>query len=197
MATSEIVYREVIPADLDRLGDIDRSERIESIYVQEGSRLETREGDFSAPPWRAKGESGHSVDAQRRECGRYLAAGGRGLVALAEKRLVGIGVMKPHVRPGVAQLAYGYRGRGIGGHLADELETFARAEGDTSMVVSATPSLNTVRFYLGQGFEPMAEPCTRNKRVQAPIPRELRRSAGESLAILTLARWQLRKLSDA
>jgi hypothetical protein len=26
------------------------------------------------------------------------------------------------------------------------------------MVVSATPSLNTVRFYLHQGFEPMAEP---------------------------------------
>jgi hypothetical protein len=26
------------------------------------------------------------------------------------------------------------------------------------MVVSATPSLNTVRFYRGRGFEPMVEP---------------------------------------
>ena len=26
------------------------------------------------------------------------------------------------------------------------------------MVVSATPSLNTVRFYLGQGYAPMEEP---------------------------------------
>jgi hypothetical protein len=26
------------------------------------------------------------------------------------------------------------------------------------MVVSATPSENTVRFYLGRGFEPMTEP---------------------------------------
>jgi len=26
------------------------------------------------------------------------------------------------------------------------------------MVVSATPSVNTVRFYLSRGFEPMAEP---------------------------------------
>jgi hypothetical protein len=26
------------------------------------------------------------------------------------------------------------------------------------MVVSATPSVNTVRFYLRRGFEPMAEP---------------------------------------
>ncbi len=26
------------------------------------------------------------------------------------------------------------------------------------MVVSATPSLNTMRFYLGRGFAPVAEP---------------------------------------
>jgi hypothetical protein len=26
------------------------------------------------------------------------------------------------------------------------------------MVVSATPSLNTVRFYIGQGYAPMEEP---------------------------------------
>ena len=71
--------------------------------------------------------------------------------------------MKPHLRPGIAQLAYLHvsdacRGRGIGGRLGDELEALARTAGDTSMVVSATPSLNTVRFYLRRGFEPMAEP---------------------------------------
>ena len=34
----------------------------------------------------------------------------------------------------------------------------ARNRGDTTMVVSATPSRNTVRFYLHRGFEPTAEP---------------------------------------
>ena len=165
MANSKITYRQLFPADLDRLGDIDRTERIEGIYVQEGSNLEQREGDFSAPPWPTEGDSEHSVAAQRAECERYLAAGGSGLVAFADRRLVGIGVMKPHVRPGVAQLAYlhvsdGYRGRGIGGHLVDELEALARAHGDTRMVVSATPSPNTVNFYLRHGFEPMAEPLS-------------------------------------
>jgi GNAT superfamily N-acetyltransferase len=159
----ETTYRQLVPADLDRIGEIDRTEQIERIYVQHGTQLEERHGDFSAPPWRAEGESEHSVAAQRAECERYLAAGGSGLVAYADGRLVGIGIMKPHVRPRMAQLAYlhvsdGYRGRGIGGWLSAELEALARSEGDTSMVVSATPTENTLRFYLGRGFAPMAEP---------------------------------------
>jgi hypothetical protein len=34
----------------------------------------------------------------------------------------------------------------------------AREAGDTEMVVSATPSGNTVRFYRGRGFELMGQP---------------------------------------
>jgi hypothetical protein len=34
----------------------------------------------------------------------------------------------------------------------------ARCAGDSEMVVSATPSENTVRFYPGRGYELMAEP---------------------------------------
>ena len=163
MTCDEITYRPLTRADLDHLGDIDRTERIESIYVQLGSHLEEREGDFSAPPWPVEGESEYSVAAQRTECERYLNAGGIGQVAFAHERLVGIALMKPHVRPGVAQLAYlhvsaGHRARGVGGQLSDELEALARAGGDGSMVVSATPSVNTVSFYLRRGFEPMAEP---------------------------------------
>ena len=52
----------------------------------------------------------------------------------------------------------GFRGRGIGNRLSDELESLAREAGDHTMVVSATPSLNTVRFYRGRGYEPTAEP---------------------------------------
>jgi len=163
VASGDITYRKLVPADLDRLADIDRTERIDTLYVQRGAHLEERIGDFSAPPWPTEGVREHSVAAQRAECERYLAAGGSGLVAYADERLVGIGVMKPHVRPGIAQLAYlhvsqAYRGRGVGRNLSAELEALARAEGHTSMVVSATPSRNTVHFYLGRGFAPMTEP---------------------------------------
>ena len=69
----------------------------------------------------------------------------------------------PHLRPGIAQLAYLHvsapsRTTGIGSRLCEQLDEIARTAGDSSMVVTATPSGNTVRFYLGRGFEPMAEP---------------------------------------
>jgi len=163
MRQPQIAYRRLDAADLDRIGEIDRTERIETLYVQHGARLEQRAGDWNSPPWSREGEGAHSVAHQRAECERYLAAGALGLCALAGERLIGIGLVTPHVRPRVAQLAFlhvshGHRRRGIGGHLALELERLAREQGDAMMVVSATPSENTVRFYLGRGFEPMTEP---------------------------------------
>jgi GNAT superfamily N-acetyltransferase len=163
MARSAITYRRLVTADLARIGEIDRTERIEAIYVQQGTDLEERVGDRSAPAWFSDGEGEHSVAHQRAECERHMAAGAIGLAAFADGRLVGIGLVTPHLRRGIAQLAFlyvsnEYRARGVGGRVSDELERLAREQGDTTIVVSATPSLNTVRFYLGRGFEPMSEP---------------------------------------
>jgi GNAT superfamily N-acetyltransferase len=160
---SEITFSKLGPADLERLGEIDRTERIDTLYVQDGARLVRRFGDFSAPPWFPEGEGEHSVAHQRAECERYLAAGGIALGAFVDGQLVGIGIVRPKIRPGIAHFAFlyvsnGHRAQGIGGHLSEELERLAREAGDAAMVVSATPSLNTVRFYLHRGFEPMAEP---------------------------------------
>jgi GNAT superfamily N-acetyltransferase len=158
-----IEYRVLEARELSRVGEIDRTERIELLYVQRGVELEAVEGDFSAPRWRAEGEGEHSVAHQVAECERYVDAGGTAIGAFAGERLVGIGIVVPHVRDGIAQLAFlhvsdGYRGEGIGRHLNGELERLALAAGDATMVVSATPSENTVRFYRGCGFEPTAAP---------------------------------------
>jgi GNAT superfamily N-acetyltransferase len=160
---SEITYSRLVPADLERIGEIDRTERIDTLYVQNGERLYQRSGDFSAPAWFIEGEGEHSVAHQRAECERHLAAGGIALGAFANGHLVGIGIVRPHIRPRIAQFAFlyvsnGHRAQGIGRHLSEELEGLARDAGDTTMVVSATPSLKTVHFYLHRGFEPMAEP---------------------------------------
>ena len=77
--------------------------------------------------------------------------------------MVGIGIVVPHLRPGIAQLAFlhvsaPWRATGIGSRLFEQLEQIARSAGDSDMVVSATSSENTVRFYLGRGFEPTADP---------------------------------------
>jgi GNAT superfamily N-acetyltransferase len=150
-------------AELARVAEIDRTERIEVLVTQDGEHLAERHGDWSAPAWEPDGLGEHSVDAKVRELHRYADSGGVALGALIDETVVGIGVVVPHLRPGIAQLAFlhvsaPWRRAGIGSRLSERLEEIARAAGDVRVVVSATPSGNTVRFYLGRGFLPMAEP---------------------------------------
>jgi GNAT superfamily N-acetyltransferase len=149
--------------ELSRVCEIDRRERINVLYEQQGTQLVARHGDWSASAWDADSDGEHSVEAKVHELQGYVDNGGVALGALASGRLVGIAVVVPHLRPGIAQLAWlhvsaPWRATGIGSRLSAQLEQIARSAGDTNMVVSATPSENTVRFYLGRGFQPMAEP---------------------------------------
>ena len=149
--------------ELTRVVEIDRRERIELLYDQHGTQLVARRGNWSASAWDPDGDGEHSVDAQVHALEHYVDSGGIGLGAFAGERLIGIGVVVPHVRPTIAQLAYlhvsaPWRATGIGSRLTEQLDQIARTAGDTDMVVSATPSENTVRFYLARGFQPMAEP---------------------------------------
>jgi len=142
-----IEYRRLAAAELTRVGEIDRAERIESRYVQRGPRLELQVGDWSSPPWDAEGDGEHSVAGQRAALVRQVEAGATPLGAFAGDRLVGIGLVMPHVRPGVAQLAYlhvsdGYRASGIGRRLSDDLGRIGREAGDSGVVVPGTPSVN-------------------------------------------------------
>jgi hypothetical protein len=47
---------------------------------------------------------------------------------------------------------------GVGRRLVEALEERARSIGQVEMVVSATPSVNTVNFYLGRRFRATASP---------------------------------------
>ena len=161
--STDLRYVTLAAHELARVGEIDRIERIDAIYVQHGSQLGLVVGDRSSPPWDAEGDGEHSVATLREMLEEWMHRGATMRGSFAGKRLVGIGGVLPHLRPGVAQLVVlyvtnGFRGRGIGRRLSAELDEIARAAGDTSMAISAAPSLNTVRFYLGQGYAPMEEP---------------------------------------
>jgi len=158
-----VEIRRLARTELSLVGEIDRTEHIDLLYEQRGTELVERPGDWSAAAWDADGHSEHSVEAKRDELEHYVDAGGIAFGAFMDGRLVGIGVVVPHLRPAVAQLAFLHvtqtlRATGIGSRLSGELEQVARAAGDSSMVVSATPSANTVRFYKGRGFELMPQP---------------------------------------
>ena len=149
--------------ELSRVAEIDRSERINVLYDQHGTQLAARHGTWNASPWDPDGHGEHSVAAQVHALQYHVDMGGIALGAFARGRLVGIAVVVPHLRPGIAQLAWLHvsapsRAMGIGSRLSEQLEEIARTAGASEMVVSATPSENTVRFYLGRGFQPMADP---------------------------------------
>jgi len=160
-----VEIRPLARTELDRVREIDRSEPIDTLYVQDGVWLERRAGDWSAPAWDPVGEGEHSVAAQQRELNELVERGAVAFGAFDDDETVGIGVVLDAVRPGVAQLAYlhvtrGRRAQGIGGRLADALELRAREMGSTTIVVSATPSVNTVDFYRRRGYAPMAQPLS-------------------------------------
>jgi GNAT superfamily N-acetyltransferase len=80
--------------------------------------------------------------------------------------LIGMGVLES-ARVGRAsdqmQLSYlyvsrTYRGRGVGTQLFEAVLTFARAAGANALYVSATPTENTVDFYLRRGCILAPEP---------------------------------------
>jgi ribosomal protein S18 acetylase RimI-like enzyme len=163
MPIDELTIRRLGRGELVRIGEIDRTEEIHLTFVQRGAELEGRPGDWSAPAWDQEGAGEQSVVTHARDLEHYVDAGGLVLGVFEGERLVGIGAVVPHLRPAIAQLAWlhvtaGRRDLGIGRQLADALEAIARDAGDDRIVVSATPSEHSVRFYRRRGYEVMAEP---------------------------------------
>ena len=153
-----IELRRLARPELSRVAEIDRTERIDLIYEQCGTELVERRGNWNSPAW-----SEHSIEGHRHALEHYVDMGGIALGAYSKGELVGIGVVVPHLRPQIAQLAFLHvshtaRGAGIGRRLSDKLDLIARDAGDTEIAVSATPSENTVRFYMSRGYELMARP---------------------------------------
>jgi GNAT superfamily N-acetyltransferase len=158
-----VTFRLMGSNELSRVAEIDRRERIDVLYEQRGTQLVERHGRWDAAGWDPDGSGEHSVAAKVREAQQYMDDGGVVVGAFSDDRLVGIGIVVPHLRPQIAQLAFlhvsaPFRKTGVGSHLSDQLNQIASDRGATEMVVSATPSVNTVRFYLARGFQPSEHP---------------------------------------
>ena len=63
--TREIGVRRLARKELARVREIDRTERIDVLYVQRGTRLEERRGDFSARAWLTVGGRAGVADSAR------------------------------------------------------------------------------------------------------------------------------------
>ncbi len=157
-----ILVRTLTEADLPLIAHIDRSEVIRVGYVAHAGTLSRIDVQWDAPNFIQEGDGRHSIAAQVAFCRRHLDAGATVLGAFDWERLVGMGVLTPGIRPGMAQLAYlhssPYRRMGIASRITQRLLDLARELGSNRVYVSATPSQSAVEFYAGLGFKPVSEP---------------------------------------
>jgi predicted N-acetyltransferase YhbS len=156
-----IEIRELPASDIDRIRDIDRSERIEQQYRHCDGRLELVDVDIDAAPWGTPGRE-HTVEHYIEEW-RPMLADGVLFGALDGARLAGFVIYRPRIAHGLANLAVlhvtrEHRRSGLGRSLTETVVRRARADGAQRLYVSATRTRGTVDFYMRQGFELAATP---------------------------------------
>jgi ribosomal protein S18 acetylase RimI-like enzyme len=150
-------------AELEQLADIDRSEIIRTGYRIEAGQLIKMPVEWDSPTFEKDGTGEHSVAGQIAFCRGHVDRGGESLGAFDGKRLAGIIILQPEIRPGLAQLAYlhisrAYRRQGIAHELLGQLESRAKQAGAKRLYVSAIPSESAIGFYSSQGFQLTPDP---------------------------------------
>ncbi len=158
-----ISIRTMESAELDRLGEIDRSEEITQDYVVRDGGLVLEDVRWSVPPWMPDGEGEHSISGKIATWRPWVDEGGTMLGAFDGEALVAIAIYRPEIAPGTGQLALlhvsrPWRRQGLGAALSARVAGLARADGATWLYVSSAPTRGTVEFYRSLGFSPTREP---------------------------------------
>src|SRR5512139_2375220 len=161
MPPGDVAFRPLVRAEVPRIWTIDRREWIENLYELVEGALALRPHRFQVPGWPPGHEA--TVGPRLADC---FDRGGWSLGAFAGERLVGVAVLDPKpIGPAKDQLqldflhvGQSHRGTGVGLYLFEAARAEARARGAHYLYVSATPSENTVNFYLRRGCELAQEP---------------------------------------
>jgi len=155
-----ITYRQLTANELLKFEQLDRTEQVGHIhYVREG-KLTLEAEHWNVPDW--------SSEEKQRRIRRFQALYDTGATffgAFEGETLVGLSILDhTPISTGIDRLnldglwvSHGYRAQGIGRTLFSLAAQEAQARGARSMYVSATPSKNTIRFYLTMGCQ-MADP---------------------------------------
>lgn len=147
--------------ELPLIWTIDRSEVIKAVYVLEDGALVLRPEHFEAtgwPPGEAEIYTPILLDCFDRGgwfCGLF---DGEKLVGIAVLESRFIGRDRDQLQLKFLHVSNGYRKRGLGKRLFELARAEARRRGARKMYVSATPSQNTIDFYLRLGCRVTPEP---------------------------------------
>jgi GNAT superfamily N-acetyltransferase len=138
--------------ELDRVIEVDVSERGDIVYYYDGGEIVAQPERWQRPP-RSQAEWKILTDRWR----AYLEGGGAFLGAFDKEKLAGFAVLRFNLTPTQAELAglfvsQAYRRRGIATKLTAEVIRLAKQNGAEQLYVSATPSRSAVGFYQRVGF---------------------------------------------
>ena len=149
-----IWYRKLSRAEIELLRQIDRTEIIHRIYYDREGKLILEDEYWDVPAWNSESKQERIGQLQD-----LFDAGATVFGALDGEDLAGMAVLEHQpVQTGTNRLnftglwvSHPYRREGIGKALFLLAAKEARVRGAEALYVSATPSENTVRFYLGLG----------------------------------------------
>jgi predicted N-acetyltransferase YhbS len=156
-----IIERNLQRDEIGQIWTIDRSEQIEHIYYFKGGALVLRPERHDMrgwPPGEADLYEPILIDCYDRGgwfCGVFEDTRLVG-VAILESRF--IGAIHDQLQLKFLHVSNGYRGRGLGRRLFELAQDEARARGARRLYISATPSENTIDFYLRRGCVLTPEP---------------------------------------
>jgi len=147
--------------DVRGVWSIDRAERIDHVYRYRGGALVRLSEHHDVQGWpegEAERDGPTLLDCFDRGGPCHGAFDGRELIGAAVLECRFIGRPRDQLQLKFLHVSRRHRGTGIGRALFDAAVTSARELGARRLYVSATPSENTVRFYLRRGCRVVAEP---------------------------------------
>ena len=157
---TEITYRPLDMAELDRFEEIDRTEVIDHIYYMRDGRLVLEEEH-----WELNGWPPNEVPEIKVKLHTCLDKGGASWGAFDGDRLAGIATLDGRWYGSAGDtldmyflhISNGDRHQGIGRTLVEMTMEKAKEMGAKRLFVSGLPSLNTIRFYMAVGFDIAAD----------------------------------------
>jgi GNAT superfamily N-acetyltransferase len=156
-----MIARELSRDEVEQVWSIDRREVVENIYSLVDGVLTLRPAYFDIQGW-PPGEAGlytplllDCYDRGGWFCGIY---DDERLIAVAILESKFIGAEKDQLQLKFFHVSRDYRAHGVGRRLFDLARGEARRRGAKRMYISATPSQNTINFYLRMGCQVVSEP---------------------------------------
>jgi GNAT superfamily N-acetyltransferase len=149
-----LLIRKIRREEIEKLRNIDRSEIVEQVYNYKNENLIIKDEFYDVPGWSPSDMDSHieELDAQN-DRGDYIfgAFDGEKLIGIAVLGSEFINSTKDQLEVIFLHVDAKYRKQGVGTNLMNRLISQARELEAKKLYVSATPSKNTVDFYLNRG----------------------------------------------